>query len=132
MCTTTLFFITKYWGGQKILCPPCPKVGWTCAPSPPINSVPDSYRHKTSLAKLQITVYSLARFVTYRCPGEGMVDSTKNHLILCLPRIVCSNLGFFMSLYAVSQKLLLAALDLTFIYQSSDIVLEVFFCKCEK
>jgi len=101
-------------------------------PLPPINSVPDSYRHKTSLAKLQITVYSLARFVTYRCPGEGMVDSTKNHLILCLPRIVCSNLGFFMSLYAVSQKLLLAALDLTFIYQSSDIVLEVFFCKCEK
>ena len=26
ICTTTLYFITKYWGGQKILCPPCPKV----------------------------------------------------------------------------------------------------------
>ena len=22
ICITTLFFITKYWGGQKILCPP--------------------------------------------------------------------------------------------------------------
>jgi len=25
-------FITKCWGGQKILYPPCPKVGGTCPP----------------------------------------------------------------------------------------------------
>ena len=38
--TITLLFITKILGGQKILCPPCPKVGGTC---PPINSLPTLY-----------------------------------------------------------------------------------------
>ena len=36
MCTTRLFFITKYWEGQK-LCPPLSKH----VPHPPLNSVPD-------------------------------------------------------------------------------------------
>jgi len=30
-----LLFITKCWGGQKILCPPCPKVGGDMSPLPP-------------------------------------------------------------------------------------------------
>ena len=31
-CATTLFFITKCWGGQKILCLPCLKVGRHVSP----------------------------------------------------------------------------------------------------
>ena len=32
ICTTTLFFITKYWQGQMILCPPLSKRWGICSP----------------------------------------------------------------------------------------------------
>jgi len=35
ICTTTLFFMPKCRGGQKILCPSCPKVGGDMSPVPP-------------------------------------------------------------------------------------------------
>jgi len=61
----------------------------------------NSDRHKSSSA----------RFVTYRCPY--MVDSTKIHLILCLPGVFRSNLGFLVSLYVFFQKIWLAALGIS-------------------
>ena len=47
----------------------------------------------TQVHSQSYSMYSLARFVTYRCPN--MVDSRKIHLILCLPGIFCSNLLFW-------------------------------------
>jgi len=39
-CTSTLFLSQNIGEGQKILCPPCPKVGRKCPPRPLWNSVP--------------------------------------------------------------------------------------------
>jgi len=39
------------------------------------------------------SIYSLTRFVTYRCPGVAV--STTIHLNVCLPGTFCSNLGLF-------------------------------------
>jgi len=32
ICTTTLFFITKYWVGKRYCVPPVQKLGRTCPP----------------------------------------------------------------------------------------------------
>jgi len=61
-----------------------------------------------------------------------MVDSIKTHLILCLLGIFCSNLGFWVSLYEIFQKMPLAALDLASIHYLSRSVLVVIFYKCGK
>jgi len=49
-----------------------------------------------------------------KCPDT--VDSRKTHLILFLPGIFCSNLGFWVSLYEIFEKISLAALDLASIH----------------
>jgi len=58
-----------------------------------------------------------------------MVYSRKTRLILRLPVIFRSNLGFWVSLYEIFQKMSLAALDLASIHQPLLSTLVVIFLK---
>jgi len=59
-----------------------------------------------------ILVYSMACFVTYRCPD--MVDFRKFSFLMST-WIFCSNMGFLVSLYGVFQNNSLAVLELAYI-----------------
>jgi len=59
-------------------------------------------RHKSSLAKFQYSIYSLARFMTYRFPE--MVHNRKIRLVLCLQGIFCSTLFFLEEVYMGLMK----------------------------